>query len=153
MRKLAVLSAIILLGMTSTTQASVTSNRQVIRNVFGYSPTAQCTAQRESQFNEKAINYNNGATFLGTDRKHHAAIDRGLFQIDSIHIGTRVHYWSPSQRRAVDITIGYARRGRKWVGAKVLFRPTYNARVAWAMSKGGTDWGPWNGGTSSCGLS
>lgn len=31
-----------------------------------------------------------------------------------------------------------------------IYDPVYNAGVMWAMSAGGTRWGPWAGGTHSC---
>lgn len=147
MRKLIAFSVLVLAitigGVTSTAQASVASSKSLIRAWFPGNATAWGTACRESKFQERAVGYDSNNTY-----------DSGLFQINSIHIGTHVHYYSPSQRKAVDITIGYVRtrHGSKWVGSQLLLRPKYNVMVTWAMSRGGTNWVPWNGGTTYCSL-
>jgi len=44
--------------------------------------------------------------------------ERGLFQIHPIHFG--------------------------WLNERRLWEPGYNARIAWRLSRHGTDWGPWS---------
>lgn len=56
-----------------------------------------------------------------------AAGERGVFQIHPIHFGQP------------------ARRGLTWrIDADRLFDVAYNVRVAFEMSRGGRDWGPWS---------
>lgn len=69
---------------------------------------AVAVAMAESGGNPTATNQNtNGST------------DRGLWQINSIHLG------------------------RLKVAGNRLYDPTFNAQVAFDLSKGGTDWTPW----------
>lgn len=93
----------------------------IIRHVFRQTaPTAACFAYRESRLDPHATHYNSNGT-----------VDRGLFQINSVWVGHTVQWYTHSQ--GVRITIE----------ADKLYRARYNARVAWAISRGGTYWAAW----------
>lgn len=53
--------------------------------------------------------------------------ERGLFQIHPVHFHSTIR--SPA--------------GSIYVDPRRLFEPKYNARVAWVLSRGGTNWRPW----------
>ena len=92
-----------------------------IQHVFqNQASTALCFAYRESRYQPGATHYNTNGS-----------IDRGLFQINSVWVGTTVQWYQAG--RGVHIKID----------AGKLYRARYNARVAWAISHGGTSWGPW----------
>jgi predicted secreted Zn-dependent protease len=103
--------------------AHATTTTTIVKRVFRYHPEhANCIARLESSLRPDAVHVNKNGS-----------VDRGLFQINSFWLGKRVHYFSRAQRRGVSIVVTAAR----------LFDPYYNARVAWAISKGGHKWGPW----------
>jgi len=101
-------AAVLMLGWTATASARATRAEAIIRHVFGArAHVALCVARHESRLHVRAIN-----------RNADGSIDRGLFQINSVHRG--------------------------WVNLGRLFDPWYNARIAYRLSRGGRDWRPWS---------
>lgn len=93
----------------------------VIAHVFRQTaPLAACFARRESGLYPRATHYNSNGT-----------IDRGLFQINSVWVGHTVQWYERGEGVRIKIVAGR------------LYNAAYNARVAWAISRGGTYWAAW----------
>lgn len=107
-------------GAVSVARAS--RQTDVIRRVFGSrAGVAECIAERESRLSPRAVHVNADGSF-----------DRGLFQINSVWIGHVVEFYTRHHGARILVTV------------QRLFRPAANARIAWAISRAGTNWRPWN---------
>lgn len=123
-----------MLGATLRTTAAIAvtaavlapaANAAVLSRLFGSKTwQARCIRRHESSGNPRAVS---------------STGDYGWFQINyRVWRGQVVSYYAHGRGVWIRLPRSLAAFRR------VVFKPTRNAQIAWAISHGGTDWKPWS---------